>query len=132
MSSTLAESKNFIIMNQYEKVFLIFKNENRKVNIGDLYGDPQTAVISDDESFCIMGGCGLIIYYLHEPYEEFSYNITTKQWKELFRESEKTLWIEDIEYLDNSTIIFTVEDADVDNGGRHKLNVNSFELTRCT
>ncbi|HCC06739.1 MAG TPA: hypothetical protein DEP72_01040 [Clostridiales bacterium] len=131
MSLKLAESENFIITNEYEKAFLIFKDSNRKANIGDFYGDPQTAIISNDERFCAVGGCGIIVYYLHEPYEEYRYNVTTIQWKELYRENKKNWWIQDIKFLDSSTIIFTVENTDIDNGGRYRLNINTFELTRC-
>ena len=132
MGSILAESENLIVKNEYEKVFLIFKNNSRRIYIGDFYGDPQAAVISNDESFCVMVGCGLIIYYLHEPFEEFRYNISTRQWKELFRESGKEWWIEDVEVIDSSTIVFTVEEVDIENGGRYRLNINNFELAKCT
>lgn len=127
MGSILAESENLLVKNEYEKVFLIFKSNSRKIYIGDFYGDPQAAVISNDESFCVMVGCGLIIYYLQEPFEEFGYNISTRQWKELFRESGKEWWIEDVELVDDSTIMFTVEEVDTENGGRYKMNVNSIE-----
>lgn len=132
MGSILAESKNFVVINEYEKVFLNFKSRNRKIYIGDFYGDPQAAAISKNESFCVMIGCGLVIYYLHEPFEEYSYNVSTKQWKELFRESGEEWWIEEVEIIDNSTIMFTVEGADINNGGRYKLNVDSDEFTKCT
>jgi hypothetical protein len=132
MSSILAESKNLLVINEYEKVFLNFKSSNKKVYIGDFYGDPQAAVISKDESFCVMVGCGLIIYYLQEPFEEFSYNKSTRQWKELFREGGKEWWIEDVEVIDNSTIMFTVEEVDSENGGRYKLNIDDMELIKCT
>lgn len=132
MGSILAESENLIVKNEYEKVFLIFKKNSRRIYIGDFYGDPQAAVISNDESFCVMVGCGLVIYYLHEPFEEFRYNISTRQWKELFRESGKEWWIEDVEVIDSSAIVFTVEEVDIENGGRYRLNINNFELAKCT
>lgn len=132
MSSILAESKNLLIINEFEKVFLKFKNSNRKVYIGDFYGDPQAAAISNDERFCVMVGCGLIIYYLQDPFEEFIYNTSTRQWKELFRECGKEWWIDDVKAVDNSTIMFTVEEADLENGGRYKLNVDNIKLIKCT
>jgi hypothetical protein len=132
MGSILAESKNLIVTNEYEEVFLNFKSSNKKVYIGDFYGDPQAAAISNDENFCVMVGYGLIIYYLQEPFEEFGYNKSTKQWKELFREDCKEWEIENVEVMDNSTIMFTVEEADTENGGRYKLNINDMELIKCT
>ena len=130
MGLILAESKNFTVTNEYEKVLLNFKNSKRDIYIGDFYGDPQAAVISSDENFCAMVGCGLIIYYMHEPFEEFRYNASTRQWKELFRENEKTWWINGVEILDNSSIAFTVEEADSENGGRYKLNTVTYELAK--
>ncbi|HBF38585.1 MAG TPA: hypothetical protein DDW50_14860 [Firmicutes bacterium] len=131
MSLVLAESKNFRVTSEYEKVSLNFKNCKRDIYIGDFYGDPQAAAISCDESFCVMVGCGLIIYYMHEPFEDFRYNASTRQWKELFRENERTWWINEAEILDKLTIAFTVEEADKENGGRYKLNTVTLELTKC-
>jgi hypothetical protein len=132
MNSILAESKNLLVINEYEKVFLDFKNSNRKVYIGDFYGDPQAAVISNEESFCVMVGCGLIIYHLQEPFEEFAYKKSTSQWIELFRESGKEWWIESIEVIDNLNIMFTVEEVDTENGGRYKMNIDDLEPIKCT
>lgn len=77
-----------------------------------------------------MAGCGLITYYLHEPFEEFEYNKTTVQWKEFFRGKDKEWWIDNIEIVDNSSILFYVEKADIQNGGRYKLDINSLELIK--
>jgi hypothetical protein len=130
LSLILAESQNLIVTNEFEEVYLNFKKNNRKVRIGDFYGDPQAAAISDDESFCVMVGCGLIIYYLHEPYVEYEYNTSEIQWKEFFRTEGRVLWIEDVDVMD-SLITFTVEKADIQNGGRYQLNMDSLELSKC-
>lgn len=129
MSTILTESKNYIIMNEYETVWLQFKNTDRKVKIGDFYGDPEMAIISDDESYCAIVGCGLIIYYLHEPFKEFEYNVLTSQWKELFRKNNEIWWINHIRNIDSSTIILTVEKSHIINGGEFKLDIESHELT---
>lgn len=132
MSSIRVESKNFLVTNEYEKVFLNIKSNSRKVYIGDFYGDPQAAVISNDETFCVMVGCGLIIYFLQEPFKEFGNDKSTKQWKELFRESGQEWWIESAEVIDDSTIMFTVEEVDSQNGGKYKLKIDNFEIIKCT
>lgn len=130
MRSKLAESENFIISSEYGKVLLIIKKINRKVIIGDFYGEPQTALISSDESFCVIAGCGMIIYYLHEPYEAYRANTSTNQWKELHTKFGEARWIEHVEYIDNSTIIYTIEDEDANIAGRYKLDINSLESTK--
>ncbi len=77
MDNVLAESKNILVIYEYERVFIIFKYRNKKVCMGDFYGEPQAAVISKDERYCVVG-CGVIIYYLQEPFQEYSYNTSTK------------------------------------------------------
>lgn len=41
------------------------------VIIGDIYGDVDIALISPDEKYCVMAGCGIIVYYLKEPFENY-------------------------------------------------------------
>ena len=75
----LAESRNYIITSEYETVNLEIKNRNQTIIIGDFYGDPCVALISEDETFCLVGGEGIIIYYLFSEYQR---NVSSKQWKE--------------------------------------------------
>lgn len=85
----LAQSNNFVIHHEYETVYLTFRNSNAQdVVIGDFYGDPNTAFIDDDENYCAVGGCGLIIYYLNKPFAPYQYDKKSKQWVELFRQRE--------------------------------------------
>lgn len=88
----LAESEHFTVLNEYESVYLDFKNRNKQICIGDFYGDPQAARISNNERFCVMVGCGIIIYYFYGPFEEYAYNTSSQQWKELFREKNQVLY----------------------------------------
>jgi hypothetical protein len=111
MDSILAESKNYLITNEYEMAFLNFKNSDKKICIGDFYGDPQVAIISNDETICVMAGCGIIVYYLKEPFEEYKYNSFSKQWKELFREKGNEKWIDDVDFIDATTIEITIEET---------------------
>ena len=82
----LAESNNYKVTHEYETVYLHFKNENRMpVCIGDFYGDPECAIISLNENFAAMGGCGIIVYFLRGPFEEYSYAKTSAQFYEFHR-----------------------------------------------
>ena len=107
----LTESENFIITYEYENVFLNFKNTDKSVRIGEFYGDPYTAIISKNEDFCVVGGEGLIIYYLSEPFSEYtSKEEESKQWLEWGRDNKDFLvWVEKIEQLGNKTIKLTTE-----------------------
>jgi hypothetical protein len=93
MSRLLAESGHFKVISEYETVFLHFKDGARKpVIIGDFYGDPDSALISGDECYVAMAGCGLIIYFLREPFEAYNYHHATEQYCEFFRSPPDVLW----------------------------------------
>ena len=107
----LAHSQNLKIFYEYETVFLQRKDKDKLVVIGDFYGDPQVAMISIDEKFCVVGGCGVIIYYLKEPYKSFQYNVESTQWKEWGREDENsTIWVNNIKYIDEDNVEIETED----------------------
>ncbi len=67
----LAESKNYIVFHEYEMVILKIKKLEKEILIGDFYGEPQMAVISQQETYCAICGCGVIIYYLQPPFIEY-------------------------------------------------------------
>lgn len=117
--NVLAESEHYIIYSEYEIVIMKIKKSRKKVQIGDFYGNPQMAVVSEDEKFCAMCGCGVIIYFFREPFQEYEYHTRTKQWKEWGRNNEKAdVWVESIRCIDNETIEVIAE-----NGNVSKLNV---------
>ena len=119
----LAESENYIVSHEYETVTLRNKITHEEVIIGDFYGDPDLAVISKDEKFCVMGGCGIIVYFLQEPFEEYHYNLETPQWKELGRTPSNIIWVKNIKLLDEQYI-----EIEKENGELMKLNVFSTEI----
>ena len=104
----LTESKHFIITHEFETVILYQKHTNRKVVIGDFYGEPEKAFISEQEHFCVIYGCGMIIYYLREPFQPYKYHEITNQWLEFGRD-EPYLWITAAKILNNSHIEITLE-----------------------
>lgn len=110
----LTETQHYIIYKEYESVILEIKNNHRMVQIGDFYGDAQMAVISEDESFCAMCGCGVIIYYLREPFKEYEYHTRTEQWKEWGRNKEGAeIWVDGIRCIGHNTIEIITEDGDI-------------------
>jgi hypothetical protein len=107
----LAESNSYQILNEYESVLLRVKETSQLINIGDFYGDPQVALISNDEKYCVMGGDGVIIYYLTDPFEIYRYHAQSAQWKEWGRGDENnTIWVNNIIALDNNRIEIETED----------------------
>ena len=92
----LARSKNFIITHECETAYLIRLKDNHKIMVGEFYGDPSCAFISEDEKYCIIGGYGFILYYIHEPFIPYDNNKKTDQWSEFYRDKYNELWIDSI------------------------------------
>ena len=91
----VAESKHYIICKEYETVFLLRKRSEKVIaKIGDFYGDVEKAIIAPSEKYCVMAGCGIILYYLRPPFVSYRYGKKTDQWKEWYRDG--NVWIEDI------------------------------------
>jgi len=116
----LAESASYQVLSEYEDVFLKFKETSKLVKVGDFYGDPEVAVISEEETFCAIGGCGVIVYFIREPFEEYTYCTKTLQWREWNRtDNEGILWVTDLACIDEHRIEIIAEDM-----RRIELNVN--------
>jgi hypothetical protein len=92
MKRELAESENYKIISEYEMVSLHFKTKDRNpIYIGDFYGDPDSAIISSDEKYVAMAGCGLIVYRLQEPFNEYAGDENTNQYF-VFNNTEPNIW----------------------------------------
>ena len=105
----LARSQNYEVSHKFEVVTLVcFSTPGRNIVIGDFYGDPTAAIVDKKERFVIMIGCGMIIYYLSEPFETYQYHLQNPQWKELFRTVDNQWWIETIIQKDENNFGFTV------------------------
>ncbi len=110
----LTETQHYIIYKEYESVILEIKKNHRMVQIGDFYGDAWMAAISEDESFCAMCGCGVIIYYLREPFKEYEYHTQTEQWKEWGRNKEGAeIWVDSVRCISHNIIEIITEDGDI-------------------
>lgn len=125
----LAESEHYKIESEHETVRLRIKDRpNFAVTIGDFYGDPTCAMISANETYVVMGGCGLIVYYLKPPFESYYYGKTTKQYKEFFREADDIRWVEaiyqsDIDNIDNDWQVFKFVSYDEDKEQLYKMDL---------
>ena len=89
----LATSNNYSIEHEYEIVYLV-KNDGQKIIIGDFYGDPNVAIIDSSEKWCAIGGCGLIVYWLKAPFDEYRYDTDSSQYFEFARNKPDILWVE--------------------------------------
>ena len=106
----ITESENYEISFDYEKVPLMLKQTGKTILIGEFYGDPCAAIISKKEDFCVIGGEGIIIYYLNEPFFDYNGVEKTGQWKTWGRDNlNKIVWVDKIEQIDDNTIKVTSE-----------------------
>ncbi len=84
----LCENKKYIVEYEYESVYLREKTNSSYVCIGQFYGDPFDAILDKNNQFCVMCGCGIIVYYLNKPFVEYDYNKKSKQWRKFFCKEE--------------------------------------------
>lgn len=107
----LAESEHYKIVSEFECVDLILKSGGR-ICIGDFYGDPEGAFIDKNEKYCVMYGCGVVIYFLNEPFFEYHYNMNTEQWREFGRRSDNIIWVENARQIDEASFEIVIEDGE--------------------
>jgi len=108
----LAQSTNYLVEHEYETVFLK-TGDNRTTVIGDFYGDPEVAIIDKAERWCAMAGCGLIVYWLNEPFTEYHYQTPSSQYFELNRYLPDIWWIESIDQTGANAIKVRLADESV-------------------
>lgn len=108
-SMILSQSKNYIITNEYETVYLMDRNTDAVLSeIADMYGDPEGAFISDDESYCVIYGCGAVVYMLCEPFLEHGYE-QCSQWFDIMRGGD--MWFTGVVYSDMDKLVLRSEDG---------------------
>lgn len=81
------------------------------IEIGDFYGNPEVAIIDHNEKWCAIGGCGLIIYFIQEPFTTYQYDQESSQYFEIHRSPPSIWWIEDLQQISQSKILITLEDS---------------------
>ncbi len=64
----LAESENYILSHEFEYCELRHKQSNKLSFVGDHYGDPTCGLIAPDETWCITGGFGLVLWFKREEF----------------------------------------------------------------
>lgn len=127
----LAERANYVVSAEFETVYLMHKADPswRETVIGDFYGDPTAAAIDEHERLVVMVGCGVIVYYLNEPFEPYRYDTETTQWTDVFREPAKTLWIESVVQRDANTFVVEVE-ANSEAAGSYTLTIEDLQIRK--
>lgn len=130
----LAESENYKVTSEYEYATLHFKNKliGKSVYIGDFYGDPDCALISRDEKYLVVAGCGLIIYKLQKPFREYGDKENSNQYSEFFREPENNWWINGLHQtgVDSDWKYFRFVAANKDGEFIYKMNAEDFSIEK--
>ena len=81
------------------------------------YGDVEKAIISPEERYCVMVGCGIIVYFLSEPFNPYEYDRKCSQWKEWYKIGD--IWIQDV-MLENNGLI----EIQMENGKKEKIQID--------
>ncbi|MBA6354216.1 hypothetical protein [Colwellia sp. BRX9-1] len=89
----LSESENYKVYSLDESVYLKDKSNSKKISdyeerdelITWVYGNPDSALLSWDEKFVVVGGCGITIYL-----------IESKECIDLFNEPNDITWTEGV------------------------------------
>lgn len=114
MNWIIAESNNYILSGEYESAYLIQKSDGKRITcVGDFYGNPMAGIIDKNEKYCVTVGCGIIVYRLSEPFEEYTYDKDTLQWYEIGRNPEQIDWIVDVTQISDTEIKITDEKGNV-------------------
>jgi hypothetical protein len=130
----LAESENYKVTSEYEYATLHFKNKliEKSVYIGNFYGDPDCAIISRDEKYLVVAGCGLIIYRLITPFSEYEDSKKSTQFSEFFGEPENLWWVNGLHQteIDSDPKWFRFVAANNDGEFIYKMNVDDFSIEK--
>ncbi|MCH7334786.1 hypothetical protein [Acinetobacter modestus] len=110
----LSQSKSYKIIHLYESAYIAPLQSSdiyQYIEIGDFYGNPEVAIIDQNEKWCAVGGCGLIIYFIQEPFTPYQYDQESSQYFEIHRSPPSIWWIEDLQQISQSKILITLEDS---------------------
>ncbi len=130
----LAESDNYKVTSEYEYATLHFKNYllKKSVHIGDFYGDPDCAIISSNEKYLVIAGCGLIIYKLEEPFIDYCTDKDVNQYSVFFTDPQNTWWVEKLHQTDTDSNgkFFRFFATNNDGESLYKMNAETFQIER--
>lgn len=74
-----------------------------------------------------MVGCGLILYYLHEPFLPYAYDKCNHQWVEMFRDPSAIFWITSVKQATVDVLDFVV-DPDSEEAGHYSLDTKTLSV----
>ena len=123
----LAESPGFEVRSEFESVWVLRKGRGEKVVIGDMYGDPECAVIDKDGAWCVVAGHGLLVYRLCEPFAPRGEEGPSEQWSEFGSDPDDSWWVSEVVQVDERTVRFTVDAGD-EHAGVYVLDVDSMTV----
>jgi hypothetical protein len=106
----LASSAQYEISHEHETASLTRKGA-LPVVVGDFYGDPSVAIIDVDERWCAIAGCGMIVYFLEEPFDGYEYDKASAQYFEWGRQAGAICWVKSLRQCGPWEIEILLEDG---------------------
>lgn len=130
MRTILAKSSHYTLYGAYEEAQLEGPHIDGHVVVGDFYGSADCGCIDRNEKWCISAGNGLVIYFLEAPYQRYSFDTETAQWKELWREAKDSDWYPEVIYQTEDNEVRMVIDIFSNSKGVYDLNIETLEITK--
>ena len=121
----LARSRNYAVLHEYEAAFIEVPG-GRRISAGHFYGDPACAVIDWQERWCVVAGCGLLVYFLREPFAPVGLG-PSDQWARVYHEPGAERWVEALYQRSDDAVRFVV-DPGGPNGGVYELRLPGLEV----
>ncbi len=115
--AVFGQSRNYTVTWEFETVWLEGSSVPEGLVIGYFYGATADGAIDPDERWCVMVGCGVIVYRLGPPWEPFHFEgwpfqkrevalgtvhvrEPSQQWWEYGSHASDYLWLESVEHVD--------------------------------
>lgn len=124
----LTQSKNYKIIHLQETAYIAPSQSdciNEYIEIGDFYGNPEIAIIDENEKWCAIGGCGVIIYFIQEPFTPYKYDQENAQYFEIHRNPPSIWWISSLQQITPSKLLITLE-----NTGMWVLDISTKQISK--
>jgi len=115
----LFRSRNFTVRSAWEVVTLQGRHLPRDLYVGDHYGGPEAGVIDREERWCVTVGCGVIVYRLAPPWDEYV-GIETPQWWDYGNDPSDILSLVSVTHVDGDRFLCT-SDPDHGDGRRYEV-----------
>jgi hypothetical protein len=124
----LIATRHFVIAHDWRDVWLCIPDRD-PLSIGTHYEEPRSVKVSPNSRWCASGGCGVVVYHLHDPYRPFSSGVETDQWWEIGRDEDDPWLVDRLRVIGEDRLRIVV-DPESHHGGVYDVNVAQRTIQR--